>query len=219
MNVLTNFEVTQRFLVAGLNMLEVCIPCVQLTQQFLGASLNLVCRPCVIIECCEKHGKTEDDLYTYLNKCISTNPVETVLVHSDCCRNFTDKKRSGFQSPVVADEIPSAKRLRSRTVPFSWKDDCLLCAKPAIMDTCHPQRECVHRISTIPLRCNLLECCKERGNLWASEIENRLQGCIDLVAAEARYHDSCLIKFMLKRDPKKKITATGQSLIIFTLQP
>ena len=65
----------------------------------------------------------------------------------------------------------------------------------------------------------LLECCKERGDLWASEIENRLQGCIDLVAAEARYHDSCLTKFMLKRDPKKKITATGQSLIIFTLQP
>lgn len=170
-----------------------------------------------IIECCEKHGK--DDLYTYLNECISTNPVETVLVHSDCRRNFTDKKRPGFQSPVVADEIPSAKRLRSSTVPFNWKDDCLLCAKPAIMDTRHPQRECVHRISTIPMRCNLLECCKERGDLWASEIENRLQGCIDLVAAEARYHDSCLTKFMLKRDPKKKITATGQSLIIFTLQP
>ena len=74
-----------------------------------------------IIECCEKHGK--DDLYTYLNECISTNPVETVLVHSDCRRNFTDKKRPGFQSPVVADEIPSAKRLWSSTVPFNWKDD------------------------------------------------------------------------------------------------
>ena len=50
-----------------------------------------------IIECCEKHGKTEDELYTYLNECISTNPVETVLVHSDCCRNFTDKKDLDFK--------------------------------------------------------------------------------------------------------------------------
>ena len=122
------------------------------------------------------------------------NPVEIVLVHSDCRRNFTDKKRPGFQSPVVADEIPSAKRLRSSTVPFNWKDDCLLCTKPAIMDTCHPQREYVHRISTIPMRCNLLECCKEREDLWASEIKNRLQGCIDLVIAKARHHDSYLTK-------------------------
>ena len=51
MNVLTNFEVTQQFLVASLNMLKVCISCVQLTQQFLGASLNLVCRPCVELSC------------------------------------------------------------------------------------------------------------------------------------------------------------------------
>ena len=166
-----------------------------------------------IMECCEKHGK--DDLYTYLNECISTNPIETVLVHSDCRRNFTDKKRPGFQNLVAVDEIPSAKILRSSTAPFNWKDDCLLCAKPAIVDTRHPQRERVHRVSTIPMRCNLLECCKERGDLWASEIENRLQGCMDLVAAEARYHDSCLTKFMLKRDPKKKITATGKSLIIW----
>ena len=65
-----------------------------------------------IIECCEKHGK--DDLYTYLNECTSTNPV---LVHSDCRRNFTNKKRPGLQSPVAVDEIPSAKRLRSSTAP------------------------------------------------------------------------------------------------------
>ena len=116
-----------------------------------------------ITECCKKHGK--DDVYTYLNKCISTNPIETVLVHSDCHRNFTDKKRLELQSPVALDEIPGAKRLRSSTAPFNWKDDCVLCAKPAIMDTRHPQRECVRRVSTTPMRCNLLECCKERGEM------------------------------------------------------
>ena len=70
----------------------------------------------------------------------------------------------------------------------------------------------VHKVSTIPMRCNLLECSKERGDLWASEVENHLQGCIDLVAAEAVYHGSCLTKFLLKRDHNKKKT-TGQRII------
>jgi len=114
-------------------------------------------------------------------------------------------------------KVPSAKRLQFSTAPFNWKDDCLLCAKPAIVDTCHPQREHVHRVSTIPMHYNLIEYSKEREDLWASEIENHLQECIDLNAAEARCYDSCLTKFMLKRDPKKKITVTGQSLIIWLL--
>ena len=114
-----------------------------------------------IIECCEKHGK--DDLY--LNECISTNPVNTVLVHSETATAI----ETGLQSPVAVDEIPSVKRLRSSTAPFNWKDDCLLCAKPAIVDTRHPHRECVHWVSTIPMHCNLLECCKERGDQWTSD--------------------------------------------------
>ena len=63
------------------------------------------------------------------------------------------------------------------------------------------------------MRWSLLESCRKRGDQWASEVENRLQGCFDLVAAEAMYHDSCLTKFSLKRDPTKKVFATGQSVI------
>ena len=65
-----------------------------------------------IIECCENMEKMTF-IRTYLNECINTNPVETVLVHSDCRRNFTYKKRPGFQNPIVANKIPSAKRLWS----------------------------------------------------------------------------------------------------------
>lgn len=157
-----------------------------------------------LINYSEKHSR--DDLHTYLNQCISTDPVEAVLVHANCRRNFTDKKRLGLHSHV---EVPSAKRLRSSSLPFNWKEDCMLCGKSAIHDTRHPERQRVHKVSTIPMRCNLLECCTERGDLWACEVENRLQGCIDLVAAEAVYHDSCLTKFTLKRDYQKKKT-TGQ---------
>ena len=82
-----------------------------------------------------------------------------------------------------------------------------VCSVVNLFDARHPERQPVHKVSTIPMRCNLLECCRDRGDLWASEVENRLQGCIDLVAAEAVYHDNCLTNFLLKRDHNKKKTA------------
>ena len=62
-----------------------------------------------LINCSEKYGR--DDLHTYLNQCISINPVEAVLVHPNCCRDFTDKKRLGLHSHV--------KRLLSSLLPFN----------------------------------------------------------------------------------------------------
>ena len=153
----------------------------------------------------------DEMIFIPTTECQSADPV-AVLVHSDWRRNFTDKKKRPGPKSDAADSVgtPSTKRLRSSTAPFNWKVDCLLCASPAIIDTRYPQRQQVHRVSTIPMRCNLLKCCKEREDLWASEVENRLQGCIDLVVAEAIYHDGCSTKFTLKRDSKKKVTATGQ---------
>ena len=45
----------------------------------------------------------------------------------------------------------------------------------------------------------LLECCDKRGDTWASEVQNRLCGCLDLVAAEAIYHANCYSQFMLDK--------------------
>jgi len=53
------------------------------------------------------------------------------------------------------------------------------------MDAHHPPRQCVHKVHTIPTRHSLLECFEKQGNMWPYEAENRLQGCIGLVAAEA----------------------------------
>ena len=160
-----------------------------------------------LINYSEKHGR--DDLHTYLNQNMSTDPIEAVLVHPNCHRDFIDKKRLGFHSHVLDVEVPSVKRLQFSLLPFNWKEGCMFCGKSAIFDTQHLKRR-VHKVSSIPMHCNLLlECCKEKGDLWASEVENHLQGCIDLVAAEAVYHDSTLTKFMLKKDHNKKKT-TGQ---------
>ena len=39
-----------------------------------------------------------------------------------------------------------------------------------------------------------------RGDMWASEVQTRLYGCIDLVAAEAIYHSKCFTRFMLNKE-------------------
>ncbi len=63
-------------------------------------------------------------------------------------------------------------------------------------------------MSTIPIRSRILECCQERRDEWEAEVENRILSCIDLVAAEAVYHDFCRTRFMLKKDLGKKISGS-----------
>lgn len=63
----------------------------------------------------------------------------------------------------------------------------MLCGKSAETASRHPERKQlhVHKVVTIPLHEMILECCSKRGDLWALEVQDRLHGCIDLVAAEA----------------------------------
>ena len=43
-----------------------------------------------LINYSDKHGR--DDLHTYLNQCISTDPVEAVLAHPNCLEILLTKK-------------------------------------------------------------------------------------------------------------------------------
>ena len=71
----------------------------------------------------------------------------------------------------------------------------MLCGHLAIIDSHYPET-IVRSVTTLPIRAKLMECCEKRDDPWGSEVMNRLQGRIDLVAAEAVYHelDSCSIK-------------------------
>ena len=79
----------------------------------------------------------------------------------------------------------------------------MLCGKSAIVDTRHPDRSRVYTVTTLPMHDKLLECCEKRGDLWASEVQTRLLGCVDLVAAEAVYHDGCFSRFMLNKELRR----------------
>ena len=116
-----------------------------------------------IIKYSEKHGRSE--LAAYLNNLISKAPTRAILVHKTCWRDFTDAKRIHVDKEEEM-EVQCIKRLRSSLLPFDWKKDCMLCGKSAETDKRHPGRKQlqVHKVTTIPLRENILECCeKERG--------------------------------------------------------
>ena len=80
-----------------------------------------------------------------------------------------------------------------------------------MVDPRHPD-VIVHTVTTLPLRSKLMECCLKRDDAWGSEVMNRLHGCIDLVAAEAVYHNHCLSRFLLYKELSaiKKPTISGR---------
>ena len=147
----------------------------------------------------EKRG--DDELYSYLKECINTVAKTDVLVHAKCRRNFTDAKRtfSHCASNNTTSE-PVSKKLRSDSLPFNWKKDCLLCGMTATFDHRHPEAGTVCTVQTLPIRKTLLEHCTMRGDKWVSEIQGRLQCCIDLVAEEAVYHHNCFSRIFLSKE-------------------
>ena len=139
-----------------------------------------------------------------MKECIGKTPISTVLVHKTCRRDFTNPKRAHLN--VDNDFEHPLKKLRSIISPFNWKEDCMLCGESAEIDPRHPDRSSVHKVTTLPVRSKLLECCEKRRDLWANEVQTHLLGCFDLVAVEARYHDTCFSRFMLNKAPKANST-------------
>ena len=75
----------------------------------------------------------------------------------------------------------------------------MLCGKRALVDPRHPD-VIVHTVTTLPLHSKLMECSLKMDDAWGSEVMNCLHGCIDLVAAEAVYHNHCLSRFLLYKE-------------------
>ena len=141
----------------------------------------------------EERGCSE--LHAHLTECVKKTPTQAVFVHKDYRRDFTNRRRPVCCNVSENDQLPPAKKLRSSMLPFDWKKNCMLCGNVAQFNARHPERDRVYNVTTLPMRDKLLECCIKRGDAWASDVQNRLHGCIDLVAAEAIYHTNCYSRF------------------------
>ena len=143
-----------------------------------------------------------DKLYSYVCNCKDNR--SKVLVHQRCRRNCIYSKRKILEDVYGGDLSSKKVKLRSQETSFDWKSNCYLCGRDAIVDTRHPDRndvQIVVRISSTTVdtstkkrttfREKILNICTRRLDFWASQVESRLQNCIDLVAEEAVYHKSC----------------------------
>jgi hypothetical protein len=132
----------------------------------------------------------DGELTTYL-KC---NPY-AVYVHTNCRKTYTNKRRYEQMSEQVAgDSIEyslQSKSLQSTSTEFHWQQNCFVCRQSAIYDQRHPDRSDVIRVESMELRDRLLTVCNNGGDEWGFTVSHRLHSCIDLVAAEARYHRNC----------------------------
>ena len=61
----------------------------------------------------------------------------------------------------------------------------------------HPDRNPIHIVEKLRFRDSVLQVCTTRNDEWAEQVKRRVLDCLDLVAAEGRYHKICLDKFYL----------------------
>ena len=52
---------------------------------------------------------------------------------------------------------------------------------------------------------SILNRCNLRKDAWATEVERRVSGCIDLVASDAVYHDTCKTQFFSDKSLSAKV--------------
>ena len=72
-----------------------------------------------------------------------------------------------------------------------------MCGKEASNDPRHQSRTLISEVMTLPIRNTIMIHCQKRGDAWGNEVDTRINACIDLVAAVARYHYSCYREFTL----------------------
>lgn len=94
--------------------------------------------------------------------------------------------------------------LRSAAPVFQFKGTCFLCGIEITSDFLEKQkktrvsdRELVYEVRKLAMKENLIKLAEDRKDEWGKTVLNRLQHISDLVAADAKYHNSCMKKFRI----------------------
>ena len=126
-----------------------------------------------------------------------------VMVHSDCRKTFTDKRKLKQKAEDVQ------VKTRNKTESFSFSQNCLYCNETCISDKKHPSRKNYREISFKRTRDSIMRTCEERLKIDVNDhealtVKSRINSCIDLIATKSRYHMRCQVNF--KRLPTESST-------------
>ena len=147
-----------------------------------------------LIECCVK--KEESQIQQEI-EALEEKDLP-VYVHIACRKSFTDKRKLKTRAEI------SVKGTQSSTEDFNFNGNCLFCNELCIEDPKNPSRKSWIAASTLKLKMTILDICTSRLDVssndeWAMAVRTRIQNCIDLVAAKARYHQTCRFEFQTGR--------------------
>ena len=109
---------------------------------------------------------------------------EAILVHADCRKRFTDKRKNVDSQPT------NSKRLRTKLM---CKTLCFFCEITINKD--YKSSKEFSRVMTLEVKERVLKRASERDDECGKTVESRLLSSNDLVAEEAIYHKACMGKF------------------------
>ncbi|PZC75227.1 hypothetical protein B5X24_HaOG206534 [Helicoverpa armigera] len=139
---------------------------------------------------------------------------KSVIIHVDCRKSYTRKtsiavvKRQREEEKASISKI-SPPRTRTRvSESFCFKNYCLFCGNEANEETekkkAQHLRKKIYNVTTFNFKESLLKLVKDRSDDVSKAVFARINFEYDLIAAEAKYHDSCY-KFFLKPTTGGKI--------------
>ena len=115
-----------------------------------------------------------------------------VKVHPSCQKNIGNAIRKR-KSEIKNDKHSKVrkKETRNSVETFIWEKHCFFCGKECQIDTKHPDRKQPVTVTFVHYRETVLEICDTRNDHWAEKVKSRVLPCIDLVQANAKYHEDC----------------------------
>ena len=139
--------------------------------------------------------------------------ASTLTFHKTCRIKYyrnTSKRIASSDNLDDKQDTPckrqKANHSRSITNTFDFKKHCMFCGKLASIDKKNPNRKnnIIHLVEYLTYREIVLVRAKARGDDLGATVEHRMLNTEDLVAAEARYHNSCRKSFFRDVEYTKK---------------
>ncbi|CAH4029598.1 unnamed protein product [Pieris brassicae] len=132
---------------------------------------------------------------------------KSVTIHVDCRKSYTRKtsisasKRQREEEQASTSKVsPPHTRARISESSFCFKNHCLFCGDEADEEAEKKKvkiyRRKIHKVSTLTFKDSILKLAKDRSDDVSKAVFARINFQYDLVAADAKYHDSCYKSFL-----------------------
>lgn len=129
------------------------------------------------------------------------NTVNSVNVHSNCRRNYTNNLSIAAHKRRQEEPSTSISPRKKRISAFDFKKLCLFCGEEAneVIERKKEKkyRRVIREVSTLTFKDTVLKAAEARGDKYGRTVKERVNFEYDLVSVEAKYHDKCFSNFLL----------------------